>query len=159
MRKITLQLVILSGEGRWGTGEIQIWLIPPGTDWGGVRSQRHTSQRIKIGNAFKSHLGRVGAHSVSAQSSTSVASPMWEKTDSTALRSSTEGHGQTVILVKQLYFQSSGPHSGQWNVGSVTCVTSEWRHEKPRCDSLVSLFSAPEVVCSRWCTCKSLTNH
>ena len=29
-------------------------------------------------------------------------------------------------------------HSGQWNVGGVTCVTWEWRHEKPKCDSRLS---------------------
>ena len=29
-------------------------------------------------------------------------------------------------------------HCGQWNVGGVTCVTSEWRQEKPKCDSSLS---------------------
>ena len=33
-----------------------IWLTPPGTDWGGGRSQRHTSQRIQTENAFKPTL-------------------------------------------------------------------------------------------------------
>ena len=36
------------------------------------------------------------------------------------------------------------PHCGQWNMGGVTCVTSEWRQEKPRCDSLVCLFFLPQ---------------
>ena len=27
------------------------------------------------------------------------------------------------------------------------------------CDSLVSLFSAPEVVCSKWCTCELMVPH
>ena len=29
-------------------------------------------------------------------------------------------------------------------MGSVTCVTSEWRQERPKCDSLVSLFFLPQ---------------
>ena len=46
-------------------------------------------------------------------------------------------------------------HSGQWNRGGVTCVTSEWRHEMPKCDSLVSLFflpqrlHVPDAACAR----------
>lgn len=36
-------------------------------------------------------------------------------------------------------------HSGQWIMGGVSCVTSEWRHEKPKCDSLVSL-SRPQKL-------------
>jgi len=39
------------------------------------------------------------------------------------------------------------PHCGQWNVGGVTCVTSEWRQKKPKCDFLV-YFSCP-----RSCMC------
>ena len=40
-------------------------------------------------------------------------------------------------------------------MGGVTCVTSEWRHEKPKCDSLVCLFflpqklHAPDGACAR----------
>ena len=30
---------------------------------------------------------------------------------------------------------------------------------KTPCDSLVSLFSAPEVVCSKWCTCELMVPH
>ena len=31
-------------------------------------------------------------------------------------------------------------------MGGVTCVTSEWRHEKPKCDSLVCLFFLPQKL-------------
>ena len=57
MLKITLQLVILSGEGGGGRGT-RIWVLPLSTDRSAVRSQRHTRRRNPIQKAFfKSHSG------------------------------------------------------------------------------------------------------
>ena len=61
---------------------------------------------------------------------------------------------------RQLYSSNSCistpvTHSGQWSMGGVSCVTSKWTHEKPKCASVVSLFAlsqkmpVPDGACAR----------
>ena len=75
MLKITMQLVILSGEGRWGQN-----LTNPTRHrlrW----SKESETHQPKDPNrkCLQAHSGRVRLHSISAQSCTSEASPRWEK--------------------------------------------------------------------------------
>ena len=88
--KITLQLVKTVGEeGDSGDPDV----TNPTRHRLKWSKESETHQRSQIENAFKFHSERVRSRSISAQSCTSEASPRREKTDSTALRSSTEGRG------------------------------------------------------------------
>ena len=118
----------------------QIWLIPLGTDWDGVRSQRHTSQRIQIENAFKPTL----KGQITFNLCTKLYLRSFSKERKNWQHCSQEFHWRTWIDSNSRQIAVLVPHCGQWNMGGVTCVTSEWRQEKPKCDSLVSLFFLPQ---------------
>lgn len=93
-------------------------------------------------------LVRFRSCSISVHSCTSEASPRQEKTDSFTTKSSIEERGIDIILNKYLFSQSPVTSFGQGNVSYVSLPSGG--SEKPKYDSLVSLFPAQETACSRW---------
>ena len=137
----------------------QIWLIPLGTDWDGVRSQRHTSQRIQIENAFKPTL----KGQITFNLCTKLYLRSFSKERKNWQHCSQEFHWRTWIdsNTRQIAVFLL-PGASLWPMKRGRCPLCHFWVEAGKAQmwlSSLSLFPAPEAACSRWCMCKSLTDH
>ena len=137
----------------------QIWLIPLGTDWDGVRSQRHTSQRIQIENAFKPTL----KGQIMFNLCTKLYLRSFSKERKNWQHCSQEFHWRTWIdsNTRQIAVFLL-PGDSLWPMKRGWCHLCHFWVEAGKAQmwlSSLSLFPAPEAACSRWCMCKSLTDH
>ena len=107
-----------------------------------------------------STLRRVRSRSISAQSCTSEASPRWEKNWQHCSQEfywrmwiDSNTHQIAVFLL---------PGDSFWPMKHGWCHLCHFWVEAWKAQmwlSSLSLFPAPEAACSRWCMCKSLTDH
>ena len=137
----------------------QIWLIPLGTDWDGVRSQRHTSQRIQIENAFKPTL----KGQITFNLCTKLYLRSFSKERKNWQHCSQEFYWRTWIdsNTRQIAVFLL-PGDSLWPMKHGWCPLCHFWVEAGKAQmwlSSLSLFPAPEAACSRWCMCKSLTDH
>ena len=136
----------------------QIWLIPLGTDWDGVRSQRHTSQRIQIENAFKPTL----KGQITFNLCTKLYLRSFSKERKNWQHCSQEFHWRTWIDSNTQIAVFLLPGASLWPMKRGRWHLCHFWVEAGKAQvwlSSLSLFPAPEAACSRWCTCKSLTDH